>query len=86
MIGAPGYLSFLASKDTALRTAFENSGADKYYCSNPNFLKIRDYKAKPMAAVATPADDDEPPPTAPPAKAKAPAKPEARKAAPSKKQ
>lgn len=42
--GAPGYLSFLASKDTALRTSFENSGADKYYCSNPNFLKIRTRK------------------------------------------
>lgn len=84
VIGAPGYLSFLASKDTALRTAFENSGADKYYCSNPNFLKIRDYKAKPMAAVAVAADDDEP---APAVKAKAPAKPEAapRKATTSKK-
>ncbi len=46
--GSPGYLSSLAAKDTALRTAFENSGADKYYCSNPNFLKIRDHKAKPL--------------------------------------
>lgn len=41
-IGAPGYLSFLASKDSALRQAFENSGADKYYCSNPNFLRVKD--------------------------------------------
>lgn len=53
--GSPGYLSSLAAKDLALRSAFENSGADKYYCSNPNFLKIRDHKAKPLAQ-----DFDEP--------------------------
>jgi hypothetical protein len=41
VIGAPGYLSHLASKDNAIRTAFENAGNDRYYCSNPNFLKIR---------------------------------------------
>lgn len=39
-IGAPGYLSFLASKDKAIRTAFENAGNNRYYCSNPNFLKV----------------------------------------------
>ncbi|MES2801998.1 MAG: hypothetical protein V4654_05860 [Bdellovibrionota bacterium] len=50
VIGAPGYLSFLASKDTALRTAFENSGADRYYCSNPNFLKIREHKSRSSAS------------------------------------
>lgn len=59
VIGAPGYLSFLASKDTALRTAFENSGSDKFYCSNPNFLKIRDYKAKPLAVAAHEVDEPE---------------------------
>lgn len=57
--GSPGYLSSLAAKDIALRAAFENSGADKYYCSNPNFLKIRDHKAKPLAL-----DLDEPVPVA----------------------
>jgi len=57
--GSPGYLSSLAAKDIALRAAFENSGADKYYCSNPNFLKIRDHKAKPLAP-----DLDEPIPAA----------------------
>lgn len=41
VIGAPGYLSHLASKDNALRAAFENSGSDRFYCSDPNFLKIR---------------------------------------------
>ena len=40
-IGAPGYLGFLADKDTALRQTFEESGASPDYCSNPNFLKIK---------------------------------------------
>ncbi|AZZ36146.1 hypothetical protein CIK05_04835 [Bdellovibrio sp. qaytius] len=61
-IGAPGYLSNLALKDSAIRSAFENSGADQYYCSNPNFLKIRDFKAKPMAAVAPTKEELEPDP------------------------
>lgn len=60
-IGAPGYLSNLALKDTALRAAFENSGADKYYCSNPNFLRIRDINSKPMAPVAQAPEPDEEP-------------------------
>ena len=49
-IGAPGYLSNLALKDNAIRAAFENSGADKYYCSNPDFLRVRGHKSKPLAA------------------------------------
>lgn len=40
-IGAPGYLGFLADKNTALRQTFEESGASPDYCSNPNFLKIK---------------------------------------------
>lgn len=60
-IGAPGYLSNLALKDSAIRAAFENSGADKYYCSNPDFLRVRGYKAKPMAAAAPePIEPEEP--------------------------
>lgn len=43
-IGAPGYVSYLASKDNSHRAAFENSGADKFYCSNPNFLRIKGYR------------------------------------------
>lgn len=62
VIGGPGYLTHLASKDIALRTAFENSGADKYYCSNPNFLRIRDYKAKPLAQKAEAATPRKPAP------------------------
>lgn len=74
-IGAPGYLSNLALKDNAIRSAFENSGADKYYCSNPDFLRIRGFNAKPMAPVAQAPDLDPEP--------ESPVKPEAasRKAA-----
>ncbi len=40
-IGAPGYLSFLAAKDKALRETFAEAGADPFFCSNPKFLKIK---------------------------------------------
>lgn len=52
VIGAPGYLSHLASKDNALRVAFESAGSDRFYCSDPNFLKIHNPAAavKPAAA------------------------------------
>ena len=38
IIGAPGYLNFLASKDTAFRQVFGSSSYGPDYCSNPKFL------------------------------------------------
>ncbi len=38
IIGAPGYLNFLASKDTAFRQIFGTSSYGPDYCSNPKFL------------------------------------------------
>lgn len=40
-IGAPGYLSFLAEKDQALRDTFAETSGGANFCSNPNFLKIK---------------------------------------------
>lgn len=40
-IGAPGYLSFLAEKDKALRESFAETSGGANFCSNPNFLKIK---------------------------------------------
>lgn len=41
VIGGPGYLSHLALKDISVRKAFSNSGADPFFCSKPEFLKIK---------------------------------------------
>jgi hypothetical protein len=38
--GAPGYLSFIASKDQVLRDLFSNAGRSGDFCSNPQFLKV----------------------------------------------
>jgi hypothetical protein len=38
---APGYLSFLAAKDNALRLTFLTAGQSEWLCSDKNFLKLK---------------------------------------------
>jgi hypothetical protein len=40
MLGAPGYINFLAKKNNDIKAAFNEFGAGADYCSNPNYLKI----------------------------------------------
>lgn len=40
VLGAPGYIGFLAKKDKANRDVFQNLRLGADYCSNPNYLKV----------------------------------------------
>ncbi len=41
MHGTPGYLNLVAEKNKSMRNLFNGAGTSPDYCSNPNFLKIK---------------------------------------------